>query len=153
MRRSPAEKEILQKVQKEDLDLAEYAHREVDRFAVLLDLWTCEQNFLFNKRKVIALVKFKFDEKRCRRSGNKVVVTFSMNKPKCRNATTWNLNLCNYAIVHFDNSCTRKSKHQWLANAYTILENTWPICGQIQISHFRGSNNRCSNWLVDVADA
>jgi len=52
VRRSVAEKGFFSKIQKEEVDLAEYAHREVDRFAVLLDLWTCEQNFLINKRKV-----------------------------------------------------------------------------------------------------
>ena len=35
-----------------DVDIPSYAHRDVDRFAVLHDLWMCELNFLVNKRKV-----------------------------------------------------------------------------------------------------
>ena len=35
-----------------DVDLTSYGHLPVDRFAVLLDLWTNEADFLENKRQV-----------------------------------------------------------------------------------------------------
>nr|XP_002124544.4 uncharacterized protein LOC100181268 isoform X2 [Ciona intestinalis] len=36
-----------------EVDIASYGHREIDRFAVILDMWTCELNFLVNKRKLL----------------------------------------------------------------------------------------------------
>ncbi|XP_077975931.1 uncharacterized protein LOC120340906 isoform X2 [Styela clava] len=36
-----------------EVDLSSYGHRDVDRFAVLLDAWTCELNFLHNKRELL----------------------------------------------------------------------------------------------------
>ena len=35
-----------------DINLGEYSHQNVDRFAVLLDLWTNEVNFLEMKKLV-----------------------------------------------------------------------------------------------------
>ena len=34
------------------VDLAAYGHQQVDRFAILLDLWTNEAAYLENKRQV-----------------------------------------------------------------------------------------------------
>ena len=34
------------------MDLAAYGHQQVDRFAILLDLWTNEAAYLENKRQV-----------------------------------------------------------------------------------------------------
>ena len=44
-------------------DMASYAHMDVDRFGVLLDLWTNETAYLENKRKVLTLLLFIPDEK------------------------------------------------------------------------------------------
>ena len=38
--------------QGDHIDLAAYGHQQVDRFAVLLDLWTNEAAYLENKRQV-----------------------------------------------------------------------------------------------------
>ncbi len=40
----------------QDLNLAGYSHQNVDRFAVLLDIWTNEVNFLEMKRNVNLIV-------------------------------------------------------------------------------------------------
>lgn len=42
--------------QGDHIDLGAYGHQQVDRFAVLLDLWTNEAAYLENKRQVINLV-------------------------------------------------------------------------------------------------
>lgn len=39
-----------------DINLGEYSHQNVDRFAVLLDLWTNEVNFLEMKKLVIGIL-------------------------------------------------------------------------------------------------
>lgn len=39
-------------LQAEDIDITSYSRRNVDRFAVLLDLWTAEAKFLEAKMKV-----------------------------------------------------------------------------------------------------
>ena len=44
-------------------DMASYGHMDVDRFGVLLDLWTNETAYLENKRKVLTLLLFIPDEK------------------------------------------------------------------------------------------
>ena len=50
------QKSNLEKVQTKSnnngIDIASFAHQDIDRFAVLLDLWTCELNFLIHKKKV-----------------------------------------------------------------------------------------------------
>jgi len=51
-RRSVAEKAERRHEAAGEVDLASYGHRDVDRFAVIFDMWTCELNFLINKQKV-----------------------------------------------------------------------------------------------------
>ena len=38
-----------------DFDIGKYAHQEVDRFGVLLDLWNCMTTYLECKREVITV--------------------------------------------------------------------------------------------------
>ncbi|XP_076818582.1 uncharacterized protein LOC143464598 isoform X1 [Clavelina lepadiformis] len=52
-RRSPAERAQRRQEAPGEVDIPSYGHRVVDRFAVLIDLWTCELNFLANKRKLL----------------------------------------------------------------------------------------------------
>lgn len=42
---------------KKTLNLSEYSHQKVDRFAVLFDLWTNEVNFLEMKKNVNSLFR------------------------------------------------------------------------------------------------
>nr|CAB3228230.1 coiled-coil domain-containing protein 162 [Phallusia mammillata] len=53
LRRSPTEFAQRRKEAPGEVDVAAYGHRDVDRFAVLLDMWTCEVNFLANKLKLL----------------------------------------------------------------------------------------------------
>lgn len=52
LRRSHIELAQRQQEAPGEVDAASYGHRDVDRFAVLFDMWTCEVNFLANKLKV-----------------------------------------------------------------------------------------------------
>jgi hypothetical protein len=46
----------------QDINLGEYSHQNVDRFAVLLDLWTNEVNFLEMKKNVLFRFLYKRKE-------------------------------------------------------------------------------------------